>query len=243
MTAAMVAPVRALAMLLLLGTGCATAMPTLSGASTTPHARTDLMVGGAARVPLANLRERGPMESRYREAAESGGVVPVAAFRHGIGRHRDLGVTVAGTSGRLELRGETGVQEGSTRPAWVWALGLVGGYLPDHDGAGSGGRVGLDVPVVYGIDFGALYDVWVGARAQLNLLVGDFANAADTSARATVGMTSVGAVIGMAAGFRRVHALLEVTVAYEAWFGSHGDQRITRHGLALTPAFALRVRL
>lgn len=243
----MVAPVRAPPLLiafLLLGVGCATAMPTFSGASTTPRKRGDLVVGGAARVPVANLRARGPGESRYREAAETGGVVPAAAFRYGVTRHHDVGVTVAGTSLRLELRGETGVEEGSTRPAWVWALGLVGGYLPDHDGAGSGGRVGLDVPVVYGIDFGALYDVWIGGRAQAHLITGEFVAAADGSAaRANVGMTSLGAVIGMAAGFRRVHAMLEVTVAYEAWFGSHGDQKVTRHGLALTPAFALRVRL
>ncbi|MGB5548146.1 MAG: hypothetical protein WBM74_16330, partial [Polyangiales bacterium] len=38
-------------------TGCATAVPAMSGGSTTPKNRTDLGLGGAARVPLGDLRD------------------------------------------------------------------------------------------------------------------------------------------------------------------------------------------
>ncbi len=222
---------------------CATAIPTYSGASTTPKKRSDLMLGGAARIPVGSLRDFGPADSRYRETAETGGIVPVAAFRHGLTRHRDLGVMVAGTNVRLEVRGETGVREGSTRPAWIWAAAAYGGYVPDRDGDGGGGRFGIDVPVVYGIDFGGLYDVWIGPRLGAQMVVGDFEFEDGRTEAATAGALSLGGVVGVAAGFRRVHAMLEVTVAYEHWFGSHGDQSLRRGGFVVTPGFALRLRL
>ena len=67
--------------------GCATAVPAMSGASTTPKNRTDLGLGGAARVPLGDLRDPtvlDPGESQYRYAADAGGVVPMAYGRYGI---------------------------------------------------------------------------------------------------------------------------------------------------------------
>ena len=63
-------------------------------------------------------------------------------------------------------------------------------------------------------------------------LGGAEAPASGTSLRA-------GAVLGMAAGFRRVHAFLELTAAYEYWFASHGNQSLNRGGVVLTPAFGL----
>ena len=67
--------------------GCATAVPAMSGASTTPKNRTDLGLGGAARVPLGDLRDPAvldPGESQYRYAADAGGLVPMAYGRYGI---------------------------------------------------------------------------------------------------------------------------------------------------------------
>ena len=52
-----------------------------------------------------------------------------------------------------------------------------------------------------------------------------------------------GAVLGMAAGFRRVHAFVEVTAWAEGWFAQHGDLDLDRFGLVLTPSFGLRIRI
>ena len=50
-------------------------------------------------------------------------------------------------------------------------------------------------------------------------------------------------MIGLAAGFRRVHAFVEVTIAWEQQWGSHGDLSLDRGGVVLIPAAGLRVRI
>jgi hypothetical protein len=50
-------------------------------------------------------------------------------------------------------------------------------------------------------------------------------------------------VIGMALGVRRIHALLELTAAYEYWFIDHAGGSLNRGGFVLIPGFGLRLRL
>ena len=144
--------------------GCATAVPAMAGGSTTPKNRTDIGIGGAARVPLGDLKDPAvsdPGEPGYREAADAGGVVPVAYARYGLSKTWDLGLMVAGTTLRADARHETVLRDGSdqTRSSLVVGIAPYGGWITDNDGSGSGGRVGLEVPFTFGVDVGGVYEV------------------------------------------------------------------------------------
>ena len=194
-------------------TGCATAVPAMSGGSTTPKNRTDLGLGGAARVPLGDLRDPAvldPGESQYRYAADAGGVVPMAYGRYGIARNWDLGLMVSGATVKAEARYEKVLQEGTTRSSLVVGLAPYGGWIPDRDQSGRGGRVGFEVPFVYGVDFGGIYELWFGARGSGEYVFGDF-EVAGSEQKASGAGVRLGPVIGMALGVRRIHALVERT--------------------------------
>jgi len=229
-------------LLVVLLAGCAAPMPAWTGGSTTPAHRTDVAAGAAARFGLGKLKRPDVMGSRYREAVEPAGVAPVVAVRHGLTRHHDLGLTLSGTQLRAMVHGEIGAVEGSTRSAWIWGVGILGGWIPDVDGAGSGGRVGIEAPFLKGWDFGGLYDVWIGLRVGAERAFGDLVlDGAPTHASATV--LRAGGVFGIAGGFRRVHAFVELAAGYEHWFASHGGRDLSRGGLVLTPSLGLRLRL
>jgi len=226
--------------------GCAAALPALGGGSTTPARRGDLLLGGAARVPFGKLREPALAptgESRYRRDAQASGVVPVVAARYGLAHHLDLGILVAGTTVRGELRREHVLVEDSTRPSFVYGLAPFVGMV---EGGGSEGgratRFGLDLPVTYAVEIGGLYEVWLGIRAGAEGVRGQLGADGvreDVSAQKVYG----GALFGVGLGFRRLHVLLELTAAYEQWWGSHGITSFDRGGFVLTPAFALRFRI
>jgi len=210
---------------------CAAAIPALGGGSTTPTRRGDVLVGGAARVPFGKLREPTSVptgESRYRRDAQASGVVPVVAARYGLDHHLDLGLLVAGTTVRAELRREHVLVEDSTRPSFVYG---VAPYVGVVDGGGS-----------EAVDIGGLYEVWLGVRAGAEGVRGRLGLAGvpeDVRAQKLYG----GALFGVGLGFRRLHVLLELTAAYEHWWGSHGATSLERGGFVLTPAFALRLRI
>lgn len=238
----MVGPMaRSSLLLAILGVGCAAANPTWEGGSTTPQHRTDLAAGAAVRVPVGAMRDPGPDESAYRQVAESGGIVPVAMGRYGL-EGFDVGLLVAGPVVRLDLRKEIVLANGSTRKALVFAVAPFAGAIPDDDDRGSGARFGGEVRAAYGADVGGIYDAWIGVRLGVEhargdlLLRGDYVQASGTALRA-------GAVVGMAAGFRRLHAFVEVTAWAEGWLASHGDLDLNRFGLVLTPSFGFRVRI
>ena len=240
---AMVRPMhRALVVFAALLVGCASAIPSWEGGSTTPERRTDVAAGGAVRVPVGNMRDPGPADSAYRQVAESGGMVPVAMGRYGLSKGYDLGLMVAGPVVRLDLRREWVTDLGATRKAFVLAIAPFAGAIPDDDDRGSGMRLGGEVRGSYGADVGGLYDAWVGLRlgvehARGDLRLGDdFVHATGTAFRA-------GATVGMAAGFRRIHAFIEVTAWAEGWLANHGTLDLDRFGLVLTPSFGVRIRI
>jgi hypothetical protein len=224
--------------------GCATAMPAMSGGATTPRHRTDLGLGGAARVPLGDLRDPeilDPGESQYRYAADAGGVVPMAYGRYGLAEHWDLGLMVAGTTVRAEARFERVLSEGTTRKALVVGMAPYGGWIADRDQSGRGGRVGFEVPFVFGAEIGGLYEVWIGARASGEYVFGDF-RVSGSEERASGAGLRFGPLIGMALGVRRIHALVELTAAYEHWFIDHAGASLDRGGFVLIPGFGVRLR-
>jgi len=222
--------------------GCATAVPAMAGGSTTPRGRTDLALGGAARVPLGELKDWEAGEPNDEPDASAGGVVPMGYARYGLTERWDLGLLVAGTMARIDARHESLLREGSTRSSLVVGLEPFGGWIARDGASAEGGRAGLEVPFTYGVDIGGVYEIWVGARASGEWVRGDFIRSDDGALEAGWGVR-VGPVIGMALGIRRVHALVELTAAYEHWSIDDSGGRLRRNGVALTPAFALRLRL
>ena len=230
-----------LAVLAALG-GCATAVPAMSGGSTTPENRTDLGLGGAARIPLGDLKEADPGdESQYRYAADAGGVVPMAYGRYGLAKNWDLGLMVSGATVRAEARYERVLQEGTTRKTLVVGMAPYGGWIPERDQSGRGGRVGFEVPFVFGVEIGGLYELWLGARGSGEYVFGDF-QISGTEQKASGAGVRAGPVIGMALGVRRIHALVELTAAYEYWFIDHAGNSLNRGGFVLIPGFGIRLR-
>ena len=224
--------------------GCATAVPAMMGASTTPRKRTDVGLGGAARVPLGDLKDPAvldPGESQYRYAADAGGVVPMAYGRYGFAENWDLGLMVSGSTVRLDVRYERVLAEGTTRKALVVGMAPYGGWIPDRDESGRGGRVGFEVPFVFGVEIGGIYELWLGARGSGEYVFGDF-QIAGSEERASGAGIRAGPVVGMALGVRRIHALVELTAAYEYWFIDHAGASLNRGGFVLIPGFGIRLR-
>jgi hypothetical protein len=231
------------AMLATLG-GCATAMPAMSGGSTTPEHRTDVALGGAARVPLGALKDPAvsdPGQSQYRYATDAGGVVPMAYGRYGIAKNWDLGLMVSGATVRAEARYERVLREGTTRTTLIVGMAPYGGWIPDRDQSGSGGRVGFEVPFVFGAAIGGIYEIWLGARGSGEYVFGDF-QISGSKQRASGAGVRAGPVIGMALGVTRIHALVELSAAYEYWFIDHAGTSLDRGGFVLIPGFGIRLR-
>ncbi|MGB5809553.1 MAG: hypothetical protein WBG86_03425 [Polyangiales bacterium] len=223
--------------------GCATAVPSMSGASTTPHDRTDLGVGGAARVPLGKLKNWAATEPDFQPDASAGGVVPMGYGRYGMSDQWDLGLLVAGTMARVDARHETLLRDGSTRTSFVLGIAPYGGWIAASGAKAAGGRAGLEVPFTYGIEIGGVYEFWIGGRASGEWVKGDF-DRDEPDILETGWGVRIGPVVGMALGVRRFHALVELTAAYEHWsIGDPDGSRLRRNGVALIPGFALRLRL
>lgn len=223
-----------------LAIGCAPAVPLLAGGSTAPRGRADVALGGAFRVPFGDL------------AADAGdglagsspsGAAPVAAFRYGVARGFDVGAVAAGATARIEGRYELVIVEDSTRPVLLFVAGPTIGAL-EGDGA-SGVRFGGEGAAMYALEIAGVYDLWIGVRAGIERVDGDAARGDEAGTIASLGATGVraGPVIGLATGFRRVHALVELSAFYESWSGEHGGANASASGFVLVPAFALRLRI
>ena len=224
--------------------GCATAVPAMMGGSGTPKNRTDVGLGGAARVPLGELKDPvvvDPGESQYRYAADAGGVVPMAYGRYGLAKRWDLGLMVSGATVRAEARYERPLREGTTRTSLMVGMAPYGGWIPDRDDSGRGGRVGFEVPFALGVEIGGIYEFWLGARGSGEYVFGDF-QISGSEQKASGAGVRIGPVVGMALGVRRVHALVELTAAYEHWFIDHAGTSLDRGGFVLIPGFGIRFR-
>ena len=220
--------------------GCAPALSSFSGSRTTPEGRGDVAVGASVRAPLGDLAR--PADQAVLGLTAPGGVAPAGFFRLGLSRRADLGVLVAGTTGRIELRLSHRVN------AVVRVIGGVsgyGGYVQrgdDPEGRGEGFRAGALVPLVLSLDMGGVFEAWGGLRLGYEHVAGtvrpDAAPAMDGEANAFRG----GLVVGLAVGLTRIHALIELAADYEYWRGQLAGSDFERQGIALVPGFALRAR-
>ncbi|MGE0784159.1 MAG: hypothetical protein AB7S26_00625 [Sandaracinaceae bacterium] len=218
----------------MVATGCAPVLPSLAGGRVTPNGRVDVAGGAAVRVPVGDLVAQVTPDDVERSLAVAGpgGVAPLGVFRVGVARDLELGAVVAGSTAHVMLRGQLRLS-----PTVRLTLGL----MPFAGGAGderaSALRLGGQVPAVLGISISGVYEAWFGLRAAGEYLGGE----ADSRELMLAGIR-VGGVVGLAAGFRRLHVIAELGVDHEWWLGSFGDTSISRTGIALTPGFAVRLR-
>jgi hypothetical protein len=98
------------------------------------------------------------------------------------------------------------------------------------------------VPFIYGVEIGGVYEIWIGARGSGEYVFGDFQVDGSEQKASGAGLRA-GPVIGMALGVRRIHALIELTAAYEYWFIDHAGASLDRGGFVLIPGFGIRLRL
>lgn len=226
----------ALLALALAASGCATAEPTLSGGRTVPAGRSDLALGSAFRVPVGDLVAQ-PLPEDDEQLLAFGapsGAAPVVFARHGLSEELELGVEAAGSSLRGNLRGRFPL--GSMASLMIGVVPHVG-LVSDLDGADALRAGGL-VPITLGLEVFSLYEAWIGVRVGLEHVTGELGGR-------SVGLSGLrtGGVVGLGVGFRRLMVLVELAIDHELWWGSLGDTAIERNGLALTPAFAVRLRL
>lgn len=154
----------------------------------------------------------------------------------------DLGLYASPTGARVGVRREFSSVEGTTRSTFVVGAAASFGVLRNDTDAIEleGARLGVEVPLLYGIDFGGLYEVWLGARVGAGVIrVGELAGTDVNLRGATGAFVRGGALFGFAAGFRRIHAFVELSVDYERDFldGQNAGYFI------VLPSFGLRYRI
>ncbi|MCA9580596.1 MAG: hypothetical protein KC416_02300 [Myxococcales bacterium] len=237
---------RALVMVLV-GAGCSSAMPAFPSARPPGPGRVSTTLGGSARIgfgDVARLGEEGSMPPGANTTPNKtslstggthpaeGGVTPAGQVRVGLGKGLDTSLTIAGTTGRLELRHHTTLsEEGTTLVGLSSGLGaVVGSTDPDRGRL----RFGGDLPLFLVASFGSVVEAHLGPRLGLEWLAED----AGSSARVFRG----GVTVGLATGFLAFHALAELSAYHEWWSlsGPGGDRAV--RGFALVPAFGLRWR-
>jgi hypothetical protein len=201
----------------------------LAGGRTVPRGRTDLALGGAIRIPVGDLVPQTVGDEALVYSAP-GGVAPVALVRYGLLNSLDLGVEAAGTILRVHVRGQFYL--GGDFHLMLGAAPFGGAVYAEQGAAFRGGAL---VPVALVIDITSVYEAWLGVRIGLEHVAGDVPIA--------LSGLRTGGVLGVGVGFRRVHLLVELAVDHEYWWGRNGDMSVERNGIALTPAFALRLRL
>jgi hypothetical protein len=195
---------------------------------------------GAARAHRSIRRRSGPQpavdgEDELLVFGAPSGAAPTAFVRHGLSDQLDLGVEVAGSSLRGNFRGRIGL--GSLAHLVIGVTPHAGAVYDGNSNAAAF-RGGALVPVALTLDISGLYEAWIGVRAGIEHVTGELGESA-----VSLSGVRAGGVVGLAVGFRRLHVLLELAVDHEHWWGALGDQDVERNGIALTPAFALRLRL
>lgn len=217
-------------------------MPSAGGASTTPDGRVGFLVGGAARIPTGALDAPTSPSAAALDQNESGGVVPRADARLGVAPHWDVGLSAVGATVRGDVRAEVVLDSRSSlRPALL--LGpMVHGGPAVAEGVDTGGRLGLSLPVLFGLSAASLVELWVGPRLAVEHAWAT-GEAAGVSQSSHLSGLRAGGIIGLAIGFRHLWALVELTVDWETWSGAVDGVEVSASGVAWTPAFALRLLL
>jgi len=246
------------AALALLVTGCGGGVPLLHGAHALSPGMTTTGVGFSGTITAAGARDavdaaRASETSVSRDeilakhaaviAALAPNVAPFFAMRLGLPGDNEVGLSYTGRFLRLDARHAFEIGP--------WALSLgAGGHgtvtasnpgseSPSTPSPPSARAYGVDVPLLVGWRSDAgIVSMWGGAR-------GGFARV-DASLPGSTSPTSLdlnhwhaGGVVGLALGFRHIHAAVELETGYHGIRGTSGDAKVEVQGVTLTPAGGL----
>jgi hypothetical protein len=202
-------------------------------------------------APVSGPASKTFTEGALVSAAVAPGLAPYAAARVGIGERFEGGIAYTGRAGRIDVRrsfdwndvslsigvGATVPIYGDSYTSTLSAIDLT--YVHGY---------GADIPVLIGWQSTArIYMVWAGARfgfdhvdvSGLSTEPGTFT---PTDSLSGDRLYAAG-VVGMAAGFRHIHAALELDAAYQTVNGSFAEATTVTNasvsGVSLVPAGAL----
>ena len=191
-------------------------------------------------------------------AAVAPGVAPYVSARVGIGAGFEGGITYTGRAAHIDVRRSFDWDDVSLSIGLGSETPVYGNpdtsTLPQVDLSSIHGY-GADIPVIVGWQSAArIYMVWGGARfgwdrTDLSALSTEPTDAVtgkpSTGVNEPITLTADrfygGGVVGMAAGFRHVHAALELDVAYQTLNGAFNGTSVSVQGLSMAPAAALWV--
>lgn len=177
-------------------------------------------------------------------AAMGPGLAPYVSARVGVGSGAEGGITYTGRAARIDIR------KAFDSGAWSYSAGVgvsvpfygrqQGDSLTNVDLSSLRGY-GADVPLLVGWESaGGIYKLWAGPRGGWeHVSIGALTTEPKPSApgpELSADRFYVGAVAGLAVGFRHVHVALEFAGSYTHINGEYNNNRVTVTGFALTPA-------
>ena len=182
-------------------------------------------------------------------AAVAPGLAPYVSARAGIGGRFEGGVTYTGHTAHIDVRRSFDWNDVSLSVGLGLETPIYGdpdtSTLPQIDLSAVHGY-GADLPVLIGWQSAArVYMVWGGARAGWDhTSIGSLSTepgAVTVNAPVSLSCDRFygGGVVGLAAGFRHIHAALELDVAYQSVTGTFNGMSTSVQGLSMAPAGAL----
>ncbi|MFO0679810.1 MAG: hypothetical protein U0169_25015 [Polyangiaceae bacterium] len=185
-------------------------------------------------------------------AAVAPGIAPVVGARVGIADDYEAGLAYTGRAARLDVRrqfgdGDVRLSVGLAGTAAFYGR-LQGGTLPGVELESMRG-FGGDVPIVLGWESAAsIFRAWAGVRGGYERVsIGLVRSEPKTTTLGTVPASLTGdrfwggGLVGVAAGFRRVHVAMELDVAYHSVSGNYAGTSASVGGLTVAPAAAVLV--
>jgi len=188
-------------------------------------------------------------------AAVAPGFAPYVAARVGIGARFEAGVAYTGRAGHIDVRRSFDWNDVSLSVGLGVTVPIYGDSYTSSTSAIDLTYVhgyGADIPILIGWQSAArIYMVWAGVRAgidhvdvsSLSTEPGTFPADESISGNRYYG----GGGVGFAAGFRHIHAALELDAAYQSVSGTYAsvvgstttDTNASVHGFSLTPGAAM----
>lgn len=186
-------------------------------------------------------------------ASVAPGLAPLVGARAGVGNGVEGGIGYTGRALRIDGRK---VFDWSNGVALSLGIGASGAFYGDDPQTALPAldlsklrAFGGDVPILVGWKSQAgLYQAWAGARAGYERATIESLTSepkAVSLGTPPIGLEADrfwgGGLVGLAAGFRRVHVAVEIAAAYQSVKGTYNGSSVSVQGLALTPATALWV--
>lgn len=181
------------------------------------------------------------------------GIAPFAGARVGVGSDVEGGIVYTGRGARLDLRKAFVTGKANSIAFSVGAAfraAFIGRGSDSLPGVATNGvfGYGFDVPLLVGWRSTAgLYQIWAGVRGGLDHIgieprsTEPVTGAPEFPGKLSANRLFVGALVGLAIGFRHVHVALELDAQYEALWGTFAGTSGAVQGATIVPASALLV--